>query len=222
MKNNLSDYCTNYNLTEKRLVEELLLDIAHPLDVRTPKFKPFRNEPELLEVFKNELSKISGEKIKELKEAENRLSDAFEVRKKILESFPEFLGAEVHCLLGIYSLILEGKNIQKWKTYWQRLDPSAKKWKTISDNGHFSEAQIKQAKDYPIQDLLDTEFTTAGSGKLKANCPFHTEKNPSFIIYLNQNSCHCFSCQAHYGNAVSFLMEKNNISFPEAIRQLLL
>jgi DNA primase len=50
-------------------------------------------------------------------------------------------------------------------------------------------------------------------------CPFHTEKTPSFIVSPAKNTCRCFGC-GKGGNAISFLMELKNMSYPEAIRTI--
>jgi DNA primase len=52
-----------------------------------------------------------------------------------------------------------------------------------------------------------------------ACCPFHGENTPSFYVSPQKQFYHCFGCGAH-GTAVSFLMEHENLSFPEAIGQL--
>lgn len=52
-----------------------------------------------------------------------------------------------------------------------------------------------------------------------ACCPFHAERTPSFYVSPRKQFYHCFGCGAH-GTAVSFLMEYENLSFPEAIGQL--
>ncbi len=53
----------------------------------------------------------------------------------------------------------------------------------------------------------------------KACCPFHEEKTPSFTVSPGRNSYHCFGCEAH-GDAIRFLMEHQDLSFPEALRTL--
>jgi hypothetical protein len=50
-----------------------------------------------------------------------------------------------------------------------------------------------------------------------ALCPFHHEDDPSFRVYLDH--AHCFGCGWH-GDAVSWLMEHERMSFPGAIRHL--
>lgn len=50
-------------------------------------------------------------------------------------------------------------------------------------------------------------------------CPFHDEKTPSFTVSPSKNIYKCFGC-GRGGNAVSFVMEHEGYSFPEAIRYL--
>lgn len=50
-------------------------------------------------------------------------------------------------------------------------------------------------------------------------CPFHNEKTPSFYVSPAKNIYKCFGCGAA-GGPVQFLMEHDQMSFPEAIRQL--
>lgn len=51
-------------------------------------------------------------------------------------------------------------------------------------------------------------------------CPFHQEKTPSFSIDLEKNLWYCFGCEKG-GNVINFVMEKENLSFPLAVRKLL-
>jgi DNA primase len=53
----------------------------------------------------------------------------------------------------------------------------------------------------------------------KANCPFHGEKTPSFTVSQQKQFYHCFGCGAH-GTALTFLMEHDRLSFPEAVEDL--
>ena len=50
-------------------------------------------------------------------------------------------------------------------------------------------------------------------------CPFHNEKTPSFSVSGSKQIYHCFGCGAG-GNVFTFLMEYENYSFPEAMKQL--
>ena len=50
-------------------------------------------------------------------------------------------------------------------------------------------------------------------------CPFHNDTHPSFSVSPSRGICHCFTC-GKGGNAVNFLMELENLSYPEALRWL--
>src|SRR5699024_5306199 len=50
-------------------------------------------------------------------------------------------------------------------------------------------------------------------------CPFHDEKSPSFSVTKEKQIFHCFGC-GKGGNVISFLMEKESMSFIEAIEYL--
>ena len=50
-------------------------------------------------------------------------------------------------------------------------------------------------------------------------CPFHNEKTPSFSVSPNKQMYYCFGCGAG-GNVITFLMEYENYTFPEALEVL--
>ena len=52
-----------------------------------------------------------------------------------------------------------------------------------------------------------------------ARCPFHNEKTSSFSVSENKQFFHCFGCGAH-GNAIGFVMEHANKTYPEAIETI--
>jgi len=71
-----------------------------------------------------------------------------------------------------------------------------------------------------IVDLIDARLQLKKAGReYQACCPFHNEKTPSFTVSPGKQFYHCFGCGAH-GSAVSFLMEYDNLAFPEAIEEL--
>ena len=53
----------------------------------------------------------------------------------------------------------------------------------------------------------------------KGLCPFHDEKTPSFTVTPARGTYHCFGCGVH-GTAIRFLMEYDNLPFPEAVETL--
>lgn len=50
-------------------------------------------------------------------------------------------------------------------------------------------------------------------------CPFHDDHHPSMKVSPNRGTYHCYSCDAK-GDAIKFVQEKENVSFPEAVRRL--
>ncbi|MDO8671023.1 MAG: DNA primase, partial [Dehalococcoidia bacterium] len=78
--------------------------------------------------------------------------------------------------------------------------------------------EIKERVD--IVDMISQQVTLKRSGKtFKGNCPFHVEKTPSFYVYPDGWSYHCFGCGAH-GNGFDFVMATQNMSFAEALTSL--
>lgn len=53
----------------------------------------------------------------------------------------------------------------------------------------------------------------------KGLCPFHDEKTPSFVVSPAKGYCHCFSC-GKGGTPVGFIMEHEQMTYPEALRWL--
>src|SRR6058998_3360261 len=53
----------------------------------------------------------------------------------------------------------------------------------------------------------------------KGNCPFHSEKTPSFHVNPEKGFFHCFGCGAG-GNVFKFLEMHEKIGFPDAVRML--
>ena len=78
--------------------------------------------------------------------------------------------------------------------------------------------EVKQKTD--IIDIISQHVTLTKAGRtFRALCPFHSEKHPSFYVYPEQHSWHCFGCNTG-GDAFSFIMKKQNIDFGEALKQL--
>jgi DNA primase len=78
--------------------------------------------------------------------------------------------------------------------------------------------EIKTRVD--IVDLVGRYVNIKKSGSnYKANCPFHNENTPSFMVSPSLQIYKCFGC-AKSGDAISFLMEMEGIDFSEAIQRL--
>ena len=79
-------------------------------------------------------------------------------------------------------------------------------------------ARILDAAD--IVDVVKEFVTLRKAGvNYKGLCPFHDEKTPSFVVSPSKQLCKCFSC-GKGGNVVHFIMEHEQMSYPEALRWL--
>ena len=71
-----------------------------------------------------------------------------------------------------------------------------------------------------IVDLIQEYVPLKQSGRnFKANCPFHSEKTPSFYVSAERQTWYCFGC-SRGGDIISFYMEIEKVDFPEALRDL--
>lgn len=71
-----------------------------------------------------------------------------------------------------------------------------------------------------IVDVVGEYVTLRKAGaNYKGLCPFHNEKTPSFVVFPSSQRCKCFGC-GKGGNAIHFLMEMDQLTYPEAIKRL--
>ncbi len=78
--------------------------------------------------------------------------------------------------------------------------------------------EVKQKTD--IVGIIGQYVALKKAGRnLVGLCPFHSERNPSFFVYPEQQSWHCFGCNTG-GDVFSFIMKKENLDFGEALRLL--
>ena len=72
-------------------------------------------------------------------------------------------------------------------------------------------------------DIVDVVGSYVALTKKGANyfglCPFHNEKTGSFSVSPDKQIYHCFGCKKG-GGVISFIMEEENLSFPDAVRFL--
>ena len=71
-----------------------------------------------------------------------------------------------------------------------------------------------------LVDIVDRRVKLKKSGKnYSARCPFHDEKTPSFTVNPDKQFFYCFGCGAG-GNALGFVMDYDNVDFPQAVETL--
>ena len=71
-----------------------------------------------------------------------------------------------------------------------------------------------------IEEVIGRVVTLKRAGSnLVGNCPFHSERTPSFTVFPSTSSYYCFGCGAG-GDVVTFVMQTENIEYREAVEFL--
>lgn len=86
----------------------------------------------------------------------------------------------------------------------------------------FPESFLQELSDR--NDIVDVvsgyvRLTKKSGANLFGLCPFHSEKTPSFSVSQDKQIFHCFGC-GKGGSVINFIMEIENLSFPEAVEFL--
>ena len=71
-----------------------------------------------------------------------------------------------------------------------------------------------------IEDVISSYVNLKRAGSnYQGLCPFHSEKTPSFTVFPNTETFHCFGCGAG-GDVISFIMRAENLEYPGAVEFL--
>ena len=79
--------------------------------------------------------------------------------------------------------------------------------------------KVENARNVPIESLIEGKIRRIGAKRIQTCCPFHSEKQPSFMIYKDTNSFFCFSCNKG-GDVIHFIRLLYDLDFKDAIRYL--
>jgi len=182
--------------------------------------------PEDTVPFEDGLRDIIPEKIEEVLEQLDNLTARYEEEQKVIQklALKGDLDEPSQYFWNLWNE-LKYKNffiLKKWLWYWiglyDKLPRSEIKHTPFLDKAILDKADVLRAKERPIEQFYGGKLT--GTVRLCGLCPFHKENSPSFFIFTNSNTFHCFGCQAG-GDVIEFVMKKFNIDFKEALKMLL-
>lgn len=176
-----------------------------------PKFK----DKELSGIFP-EAKDIIPDKIKEweskLKKDKRKLKNCLiYIYQQKIDEFTIWFLEKVAFLYLMPSILEADRNILRLKRMLSIFKPSGKRLECWQE-------KVEKARQYPIAELARSKLELRQSGKnFIASCPFHNEKNPSFYIYPETNTFHCFGCQEN-GDVIKLTMHLYGINFKEAVK----
>lgn len=108
-------------------------------------------------------------------------------------------------------LAREEKEIRKWQFKLDRLRGK------IDASQNIEPAEIKQRVH--ITDIMPGKPASKSFNRVMYKCPLHNEKTASFVVYLDQNSFHCFGC-GEGGDVIALYQKLHDVDFVTTLKEL--
>ncbi len=197
--------------------EEELNILSDELEYQWKRSIPRYTEKELIEIF-SPTPEMIREKLHDRKTEQGaRLKAIKDSLKRIYKLETDDLSKWFGELM-VKTFLLP--DIEKCNRHTARLKRILNLLTPQSSMGNRNQEMVENARKYPIYEIAKYRLLLRGCGnKYSANCPFHEEKTPSFYIYPETNTFHCFGCQEH-GDIIKLTMNLYGASFREAVRML--
>lgn len=193
------------------------LNLAWDLEKVWLRSQARHNDKELLEIFP-EAKGIIPEKIQEWGMLEKEVIE--KIRQRLIEIKSISKDESVRWFWREWLKINEGQELIIVGGHITRLKRFLQARKGRHPKGWFTQEEIKQARDVPIESVLvDCKFKRSGRN-LVSLCPLHQEKTPSFYVYTDSNSFYCYGCQEG-GNIIKLVQLIHGFNFVEAMRWLI-
>lgn len=185
------------------------LELAHKRSL--PNYKPselFQIFPEAAQVINDKIAELKDDEAGILNEMQERISavqalnptpDEYEVAREIINT------------IFTDQLLSTRKNLKRVTRFSKVL--------AGRPSGLLDDEDVYTADQVPIDQLVDTPVRRQGQRGYTL-CPIHHEKTPSFTIYYEDNSWHCYGCNVG-GGAIDLVMKRYTLPFRDAVKYLL-
>ncbi len=200
--------------------------LIHGTTMRFYRYPPKIADKETLDVFADTLVDVTAEKIKECQECLAKLFNDKKERLGIIHGWARESKIDEFSryFWTLYTELVFGEAtmVQRWLRYWlelrEQVDPIYHRFGMEIMKDKITPSEIERALQKPIEELINIKFMGRGH-TLKASCPFHEDKTPSFVVFREQNLFTCFGCGIK-GDSIEFIRRYKDLSFKEAVRYL--
>jgi hypothetical protein len=171
---------------------------------------PRMTDTDWIEMFP-EARSVLPEKIQEWGKEKKRMMDI--AKRAVRLSTPE-TSIEIRLTLQVKVI----PRINEAEAQIRRLNCQVHYKEGVHVPGRVTEADIKRAKEVPIESLVESVARRNGK-TFSMKCPLHEDRSPSFVVYRESNNCWCFGCQQG-GDSIAITRLMHGLSFIEAVKYL--
>lgn len=186
-------------------------------------------ERELVEIFRPEIEPVLRENILETTEKIEKVKDEMFIYQEFLRKYKP--GGEDDFTSIFWEMWLEEIEKQDLRPLGKRLERlvrqhgiaiGAKETKKEKRRRITKELIERIKNEVRLEDVAQEYISNLRScgDRLYGKCPFHApDRRPSFNVYKDENTYHCFGCQTH-GSVIDFVMAIERLDFEEAVETL--
>ncbi len=177
---------------------------------------------DLYKIFPEAKPAIKRNLLSQIKQCKDDLNQALEIKRRfslVINKAPAKDRWFGEMIVKIFYLdpLTDGreKKIKQNMFYLSFLNNSLR----AAKNGKITDIEIQQAKEVPMSIIYGGELRK-GNTTAVGQCPFHTDKTPSFTIYTKTNKWWCFSCQ-NGTDTIDFVMKRDGCDFITAVKNII-
>jgi hypothetical protein len=178
--------------------------------------RPRFTSKELLSIFP-EAKAIIPQKINEWQHQRDLLRGRIKKKLAVIQANAPNENARI--FWREWLMVTDGETLLEITAHIKRLNGLMLIAQSRTPNNWISEEQKEQALAVPLETLLQQSFRRSGK-TLTGLCPLHKERSPSFCIYPETNTFHCFGCSQN-GDSIALMQKLHGYSFKDAVINLI-